>query len=117
MRRKKFIRKVEKFATEEISKEFRQYSGEDFSLGPLLVKTDYQPFRELHPEQSEYVAVSVVYEADLSNAPLGWRTDVSLRVQHRLYEEGMKIYAFLDYVPKTKWQSGEWQPPRSWEEW
>ena len=117
MKRKKLVHKVEKIVHEEVSRDFGEYYGDNFSLGPILVKTDYQPFREPHPEQSEYVAVSVVYEGDLSDAPLGWRTGVSLRVQDRLYEECMKVYAFIDYVTKSKWQSGEWQPPRSWGEW
>ena len=46
MRRKKFIRKVEKFATEEISKEFRQYCGDNFSIGPILVNPDYNAYQE-----------------------------------------------------------------------
>ena len=117
MNRKKFIRKVENIVLEEVSKDFSEYCGDDFSLGPILVKTGYQPFREPHPEQSEYVAVSVVYEGDISKAPLGWRPGVSVRIQDRLYEEGLKVYAFIDYVTKAKWQNGEWQPPRSWEEW
>ena len=104
MKRKKLVHKVEKIVHEEVSRDFGEYYGDNFS-------------REPHPEQSEYVAVSVVYEGDLSDAPLGWRTGVSLRVQDRLYEEGMKVYAFIDYVTKSKWQSGEWQPPRSWGEW
>ena len=117
MKPRKLPRKVEEIVTEEVSKDFRKYFGDDFSVGPILVKTDYQPFREPHPEQSPYIAVSVVYEGDLSKAPLLWRGDVSIRVQGRLYEEDIRVYAFIDYVTKAKWQSGEWQPPRSWEDW
>ena len=117
MKRGKIIRKVEKIVSEEVSKDFSEYCGDNFDIGPILVKTDYQPFREPHPEQSEYVAVSVVYEGDLSKAPLLWQGNLSIRVQDRLYEDGIKAYAFIDYVTKDKWQSGEWQPPRSWEEW
>ena len=117
MKRGKIIRKVEEIVREEVSQDFSEYCGDSFSIGPILVKTDYQPFREPHPEQSPYIAVSVVYEGDLSNAPLVWKSDVSIRVQDRLYEEGIKVYAFIDYVTKSRWHSGEWQPPRSWEEW
>ena len=117
MKPSKLARKVEKIVLEEVSKDFSDYCGGDFSIGPILVKPDYQPFREPHPEQSPYIAVSVVYEGDLSRAPLLWESGVSIRVQDRLYEEGLRVYAFIDYATNAKWQSGEWQPPRSWEEW
>ena len=71
MKRQRLVRKVEKIVTEEASKDFSEYCGDKFSIGPILVKTDYQPFREPHPEQSPYIAVSVVYEGDLSKVPLG----------------------------------------------
>ncbi len=117
MKPRKFTRKVEEIVLEEVSKDFSEYCGDNFNIGPILVKTDYQPFREPHPQQSPYIAVSVVCEGDLSNAPWVWKSDVSIRVQDKLYDEGIKVYAFIDCVTKAKWQSGEWQPPRSWEEW
>ena len=53
MKRGKIIRKVEKIVSEEVSKDFSEYCGDNFDIGPILVKTDYQPFREPHPEQSQ----------------------------------------------------------------
>ncbi len=49
MKREKFVRKVVKFASEEVSKEFRQHCGDDFSVGPILVNPDYQAHRERQP--------------------------------------------------------------------
>ena len=72
MNRKKFIRKVEKFATEEVSKEFRQYCGDDFSLGPILVNPDYKALRERSWEDPRFVLITVVIEAHLSEAHLNW---------------------------------------------
>ena len=115
MRRKKFIRKVEKFATEEISKEFRQYCGEDFSLGPILVNPDYQAYRERSWDDPRYVLITVVYEADLSEAPLSWDHEVFSRIWSRMHEEWLEnFYPHFDYIPKSKWESGERQERKGW---
>ncbi len=114
MKPRKFISKVEEIVLEEASKNFNEYCGDDFSLGPILVKKDYQAFREQQPKE-EYVLISVIYEGDLGHAPLIWEYDVFRRVWERLVEEGIEAYPFIDYVTKTRWQSGEWREPRGWE--
>ncbi len=107
MKRKKFIRKVEKFAREEISKDFRQYCGQNFTLGPVLVNPDYQTYREPQPGEPRSILITVVYEGDMSEAPLLWQTDVSIRVWKRMAEEWLEeFYPYIDYIPIAKWQSG-----------
>ena len=115
MRRKKFIRKVEKFATEEISKEFRQYCGEDFSLGPILVNPDYQAYRERSWDDPMGVLITVVYEGDMSEASRNWKFNVFDRVWDRMNEEWLeKFYPHFDYVEKSKYESGDWQERKGW---
>ena len=115
MNRRQLTGKVEKIVLEEVSKDLRQYCGDEFSMGPILIKDDYQPFREGAVNEPKYIAVSVVYEGDLSRAPLMWKTNVFLRVWDKMGEEGIDAYPFIDYVKKSKWQSGEWQEPKGWE--
>ena len=115
MKRKKFIRKVEKFATEEISKEFRQYCGDDFSLGPILVNPDYKAYRERSSLDPRDVLITVVYEGDMSEAELGWKIDTSSRIHRRMREEWIEnFYPTVDYIPKSKWDSGEIQEREDW---
>ena len=115
MRRKKFIRKVEKFATEEISKEFRQYCGEDFSLGPILVNPDYQSYREWHPDNPRDVLITVVYEGDMSEAPWQWKIRTDGRIWERMHEEWLEnFHPTVDYIPKRQWESGERQERKGW---
>ena len=115
MRRKKFIRKVEKFATEEISKELRQYCGEDFSLGPILVNPDYKAYEERSSVEPWEILITVVYEADMSEAPLDWKFPVFNRVWSRMHEEWLEnFYPHFDYIPKSKWESGEQQERKGW---
>ena len=116
MRRKKFIRKVEKFATEEISKEFRQYCGDNFSLGPILVNLDYQASRERSFGDPRDVLITIVYEGDMSEAPLSWDHEVFRRIWARMHEEWIEdFYPHIDYIPKSKWESGERQERKGWE--
>ncbi len=115
MKPRKFVRKVEKIILEEVSKDFSEYCGDEFSIGPILVKTDYQPFREVEPNEPKYIAVSVVYEGNLKKAPLMWKNKVFRRVWDKMSEEGIEAYPFIDYVTKSRWQSGEWHEPRGWE--
>ncbi len=114
MKPRKLICKVEKIVREEVSKDFSEYCGDDFSIGPVLVKNDYQAFREMAPCE-KYILISVVYEADLSNAPLLWENEVFRRVWAKLGEEGIEAYPFFDYVKKSRWESGDWQQRRGWE--
>lgn len=115
MNRKKFIRKVEKFATEEVSKELRQYCGEDFSLGPILVNPDYQAYRERSWEDPRYVLITVVYEGDMSEAPKDWQFFVFDRVWRRMQEEWLEnFYPHIDCIPKSKWENG-YQGLKAWE--
>ena len=115
MRRKKFIRKVEKFATEEISKELRQYCGEDFSLGPILVNPDYQAYRERSWDDPRYVLITVVYEADMSESPRNWGFGPERRIWERMHEEWLENFRpTVDYIPKRQWESGERQESKGW---
>ena len=115
MRRKKFIRKVEKFATEEVSKELRQYCGEDFSLGPILVNPDYQAYRERSWDDPKDILITVVYQGDLSEAPPNWEFPVFNRVWRRMNEEWIEnFYPHFDYIPKSKWEGGERQERKGW---
>lgn len=110
MKRKKFIRKVEKFATEEVSKELRQYCGEDFSLGPILVNPDYQSSLERSWNDPRDVLITVVYEADLSEAPWHWKFCVERRIWERMREEWLeKFNPIIDSVVKSRYESGDWQ--------
>jgi hypothetical protein len=115
MKRKKFIRKVEKFASEEVSKEFRQYCGEKFSVGPILVNPDYQAYRERQLGEPRDVLITVVYEGDMSEAPLYWKFDVFHRVWETMKNEWLEdFYPFFDYVEKSKFVSGDWQERTGW---
>jgi len=115
MRRKKFIRKVEKFATEEVSKEFRQYCGEDFSLGPILVNPSHRALRERSSVDPRDVLITIVYEGDMSEAPVQWQDKVTRRVRERVREEWIEwFHPTVDYVPKSKWDSGEIQEREEW---
>ena len=115
MRRKKFIRKVEKFATEEISKEFRQYCGDNFSIGPILVNPDYKALRERSSLDPRDVLITVVYEGDMSEAKPGWKDEASFRIRDRMREEWIEsFYPTVDYIPKSKWDSGEIQERDEW---
>ncbi len=116
MKRKKFIRKVEKFASEEVSKEFRQYCGGDFTLGPILVNPDYQAYRR-SPGEPREVLITVVYEGDMSEAPSLWRTGASIRVWERMNEEWLEeFYPYVDCIPKSNWESG-YRGMGAWAEW
>ena len=115
MKRKKFIRKVEKFALEESSKEFRQYCGEDFSIGPILVNPDYQASRERQPCDPRDVLITVVYEGDMNEAPLTWKFRAGSRIWERIRDEWLEtFYPTVDYVPKSKHESGDWQERTGW---
>ena len=115
MNRKKFIRKVEKFATEEVSKEFRQYCGEGFSLGPILVNPDYKALRERSSIDPRDVLITVVYEGDMSEAPHVWEYKAKDRIRDRMREEWIEsFYPTMDYIPKSKWDSGEIQERDEW---
>ena len=115
MRRKKFIRKVEKFASEEVGKEFRQYCGEDFSLGSILVNPDYKAYRERQPDEPRDVLITIIYQGDMSEAPMSWKFDVFHRVWGRMQEEWLEdFYPFFDYVEKSKYESGDWQERAGW---
>ena len=115
MNRKKFIRKVEKFATEEVSKELRQYCGEDFSLGPILVNPDYKALRERSSLDPRDVLITVVYEGDISEASSRWQTEAMFRIRDRMREEWIEaFYPTVDYIPKSKWESGEQQERDDW---
>ena len=116
MKRKKFVRKVEKFASEEVSKEFRQYCGGDFSIGPILVNPNYQAYRDRQPGEPRDVLITVVYEGDMSEAPLYWKFDVFHRVWERIKDEWLEdFYPFFDYVEKSKYEIGDWQERTGWE--
>lgn len=116
MKRKKFVRKVEKFASEEVSKEFRQYCGGGFALGPILVNPDYQSSRERRFDDPRDVLITIVYEGDMSEAPRNWKFDVFSRVWDRMREEWLEnFYPSLDYVEKSKYESGGWQERKGWE--
>ena len=115
MKRKKFIRKVEKFATEEISRELRQYCGEDFSLGPILVNPDHRALRERSSLDPRDVLITVVYEGDMSEAKPGWKDEASFRIRDRMREEWIEaFYPTVDYIPKSKWDSGEQREREDW---
>ena len=115
MKRSKFIRKVEKFAQEEISEEFRQYCGDNFSIGPILVNPDYQAFRERHPGDPRDVLITVVYECDMSEAPLQWKLKAGSRIWKRMQDEWLEsFHPTVDYVPKSKYVSGDWQEQKGW---
>ena len=114
MKRRKFIRKVEKFASEEVSKEFRQYCGGDFTLGPILVNPDYQAYRRVPGEPRE-VLITVVYEGDMSEAPSLWQSRVRSRIWDRMREEWLEpFYPTLDYIAKSQWETGERQEREDW---
>ena len=116
MKRSKFIRAVEEFASEEISKDFRQYCADNFSLGPILVNPDYQAYRERQPGDPRDVLITVVYEGDMSEAPSLWQTRTKIRIWDRMREEWIEeFYPTVDYIPKSKWESGERQERRRWE--
>ena len=115
MRRKKFIRKVEKFATEEISKELRQYCGENFSIGPIMVNPDYKSYQERSSVDPWEVLITVVFEGDMSEAPWQWKIDASSRIHRRMREEWIEnFHPTVDYIPKSKWDSGEIQERGDW---
>ncbi len=115
MKRKKFIRKVEKFASEEISKDLRQHCGEDFSIGPIMVNPDYKALRERQPGEPRDVLITVVYEGDMSEATLQWQDKASIRIWKRMREEWIEnFYPTVDYIPKSKWESGELQEREDW---
>ena len=115
MKRKKFVRKVQKFASEEIGKDLRQYCGDDFALGPIMVNPDYKSLRERQPGEPRDVLVTVVYEADMSEAPPQWKLGAGSRVRERMNEEWLEnFYPTVDYIPKSKWESGEQQEREDW---
>ena len=115
MRRKKFIRKVGKFAIEEISKDLRQYCGEDFSIGPILVNLSYKALKERSSLDPRDVLITIVYEGDMGEAPVQWRDKVTRRVGERMREEWIEwFHPTVDYVPKSKWESGEIQEREDW---
>ena len=108
-------RTIEKIAIEEICKDLSQYCGDDFSIGPILIKDDYQPFRDVDADEPKYIAVSVIYEGDLSRMPMLWKSQVFRRIWDKMGEEGIDVYPFIDYVKKSRWQGGDWQEQRGWE--
>ena len=115
MRRKKFIRKVEKFATEEISKELRQYCGENFSIGPILVNPDYQSSRERSWDDPRDVLITVVYEGDMREAPWQWKFSAQRGIWERMHEEWLEgLNPIVDCVPRSKYESGNWQERKGW---
>ena len=115
MKRSKLIRKVEEIVLEEVSKNFSEYCGNEFSIGPILIKYDYKAFREVEPGEPKNIGIFVIYEGDLTNAPLRWEYQVFESVWKKLDEEEIDDYPLIEYVKKSRWESGEWQQPRGWE--